>query len=120
MPDTKITKDAALATLGLTEDDLMQAHLLINDGLANGGFKADARQRLAHASKRFLRAFEAEGPVADTVRDAAPELLKALIDAAAMLEVYTYLRGRVNESTSGQARSTVRKARATIAKAGGR
>lgn len=85
MPDTKITKDAALAALGLTEDDLMQAHILINDGLAIGGFKAGARQRLAHASKRFLRAFEAQGPVVDTVRDAAPGLLEAL---RGMLEVF--------------------------------
>lgn len=109
MPDTKITKDAALATLGLTEDDLMQAHLLINDGLANGGFKAGARQRLAHASKRFLRAFEAQGLVVDTVRDAAPELLEALKGLYAAAPLGTK-----------KVADALREAGATIAKAEGR
>lgn len=60
------------------------------------------------------------GP-ADPVREAAPDLLAALIDAVAMLEVYTDPRGsRVNASTAGQARSTIRDARAAIAKAEGR
>lgn len=54
------------------------------------------------------------------LRDAAPDLLAALIDAVAMLEVYTDPRGsRVNASTAGQARSTIRDARAAIAKAEG-
>ena len=48
---------------------------------------------------------------------AAPDLLEALSDAAAMLEVYT--AGKANAATRGQAVSTIRDARKAIAKATG-
>ena len=50
---------------------------------------------------------------------AAPDMLAALEDAIAMLQVYTDPRGRVNPATRGQAASTIRDAQAAIAKARG-
>lgn len=50
---------------------------------------------------------------------AAPDLLAALHDAAALLEVYTNTTGRngPNVTTHGQALATIREGRAAIAKA---
>jgi hypothetical protein len=91
-----------------------------SDALGPGYFSA-----LLIASDREPNPVHGGGiPTAQAVANArliaaAPDMLAALIDVKAMLEVYTDPRGRFVESTRGQALSAIRDAIAAIAKAKG-